>query len=1357
MLRLLRVTRSSLLRYSIGLLAIAAALLFLWPGLIENLLATGYGEWMFMSHGHCYLWVPSLVVLHVSTDFLIGISYTAISLTLAYLVHRARRDIPFHWIFLAFGLFIVACGATHFMEVVTLWNATYWLSGYVKLVTAAASVATAVVLPSVVPKALLLVRDAKESGERKQELERANRRLEEELARRERAEESLQQTNQILEAIFQSSPLAIYAFDLDGKVLMWNAASERVFGWNEQDTIGRPLPIISHDEQAGFRELRERVLGGGAFVNVETHRRKKDGSKIDVSISTAPLRDARGEINGIVALTTDITERKRVEAALRESEERYRELVENANDIIYAYDLTGRFTSINRAGERVIGYTREEILRMNIADVVAPEHLEQAQRRITELVAGGVLGVYEFEIIAKDGSRVTLEVNSRMNFYDGVAVGIQGIARDITDRKRAEEALRESEERLRLIVEGVRDYAVFMLDTKGRIASWNEGAERLKGYHPNEAIGQHHSICYTAEDIAEGKPKRALKVAATEGRFEDERWMVRKDGSLFLANLIITALWDGEGRLRGFVDVTRDITERKRAEVALRASEELFRGLLELLPVGVYSCDREGLIKHYNRRAVELWGRTPALNDTGERFCGNFKMYWPDGTFIPRDQTPMAEVLRTGVEMRGVEAVFERPDQSRITVEVHITPLKDAEGKVTGAINCFQDITERKRRLEALKESERQLAAAQQIAHVGNFEYNLTTRAESWSDELYRIMGLRPKEVTPGWERFSEHVHPDDRGFIRQIIEKALQDYQPFSYECRLLRPDGTVRTMMTRGEVSIDETGKPVMLRVVGQDITELKQAEIERDIERQLLKALIDQLPVGVLVCDMEGRYIKTNQRVCEILGIGCDALEGMTVEEIRQLVKATNPEGTPLTDAETPTLVALRTQQPANSAETIITTPGGEVRRVTANAAPVIVDGEAPFGSVTVITDVTEQYALQEQLRQSQKMESIGTLAGGVAHDFNNLLTVILVNTQLSFRDVQPGTPLQERLIEIEKAGTRASTLTRQLLAFSRRQRLESKTINLNETINDFMKMLRRVIGEDIEVRIQESGHLHPVFADPAQIEQVVMNLAVNARDAMPGGGGLTIETRNVELAEAYQREHPYAKPGTYVQMTVSDTGAGMDAETKERIFEPFFTTKETGKGTGLGLSMVYGIIKQHGGLIEVESELGKGTTFYIYLPVDERAVKEEAQEVLPPLRGGTETILVAEDEEALRALTRTVLEELGYTVLLAKDGAEAVAVYEANREKIALLLFDIVMPRMGGQEAYERIRSPNGPVPVIFMTGYSAEIVQYEFVKQNKFIEEADAALMQKPYTVETLGRKVREVLDGVRKRYQYDHS
>jgi PAS domain S-box-containing protein len=386
-------------------------------------------------------------------------------------------------------------------------------------------------------------------------------------------------------------------------------------------------------------------------------------------------------------------------------------------------------------------------------------------------------------------------------------------------------------------------------------------------------------------------------------------------------------------------------------------------------------------------------------------------------------------------------------------------------------------------------------------------------------------------------------------------------------------------------------------------------------------------------------------------------------------------------------------------------------------------------------------------EERLQQSQKMEAIGTLAGGVAHDFNNLLTVILANTEIALGNLQPADFVGLRLVQVEKAAKRAAVLTRQLLAFSRRQQMERRTIDLNDTISEIMKLLHRIIGADVEVKVKVDPNLSAVFADPAQIEQVVMNLAVNARDAMPHGGQLNIETSNIVLDESYQRLYPYAQPGQYVQITVSDSGSGMDEKTKARLFEPFFTTKEVGRGTGLGLSMVYGIVKQHDGHVNVYSEVGHGTTFKIFLPIDERAVEKEAQAIQLPLLGGTETILVAEDEEDLRNLARDVLEGLGYTVLLARDGHEAVEMYAENPERIDMLLLDVVMPRLGGTVAHERMRQLGGDVPTIFMTGYSSETVQSRFVKQNKSLEESEAVVIQKPYSVEALGRKIREVLDA----------
>lgn len=398
-------------------------------------------------------------------------------------------------------------------------------------------------------------------------------------------------------------------------------------------------------------------------------------------------------------------------------------------------------------------------------------------------------------------------------------------------------------------------------------------------------------------------------------------------------------------------------------------------------------------------------------------------------------------------------------------------------------------------------------------------------------------------------------------------------------------------------------------------------------------------------------------------------------------------------------------------------------------------------------------TASAALREseyQLQQAQKMEAIGTLTGGVAHDFNNLLMAILGNTQLALRKIASDHPVHPRLLEIEKAASRAAELTRKLLAYSRRQRLDRRGIDLNEHISEITRLLRRVIGVNVKIVGNYDPTIPAVFADPAQVEQVIMNLSINARDAMPEGGELRIETSYVELDEDYCALYPYVRPGGFVRIEVSDSGTGMDASTLEHIFEPFFTTKEQGKGTGLGLSTAYGIIKQHEGHIHVNSEPGKGTTFEVFFPVDQGTVVEKDA---PPLHAhspeGSETILVAEDEESLRILVRDVLQEIGYQVLLASDGDEAIDIFSQNRDQIDLLLFDAVMPRTGGLEAYERIREIAADVPLILMTGYSTETVQSRFIKPDRSADDYGAVVIRKPYEIQALGQKVREVLDRSR--------
>jgi two-component system cell cycle sensor histidine kinase/response regulator CckA len=429
--------------------------------------------------------------------------------------------------------------------------------------------------------------------------------------------------------------------------------------------------------------------------------------------------------------------------------------------------------------------------------------------------------------------------------------------------------------------------------------------------------------------------------------------------------------------------------------------------------------------------------------------------------------------------------------------------------------------------------------------------------------------------------------------------------------------------------------------------------------------------------------------------------------------------------------------------------------ELFRRDGTRAPILIGAAMlePPQCIAFIADLTERKradaaraTLEHQLRQAQKMEAIGMLAGGVAHDFNNMLSVILSYADIALSDLAPGDPLRTDLAEIRAAGDRGALLTRQLLAFSRQQVLEPRVIDLNEVLSGMVRMLRRLIGEDIELTILPGADLRFVRVDPVQIEQVVMNLAVNARDAMPRGGRLSIETANVELDAAFVSTHVATRPGAHVALIVSDNGSGMDAATRARIFEPFFTTKEKGRGTGLGLSTVLGIVEQSGGTIWVYSEPGHGTAFKLYFPVT--AEDERIPEALshPPSANtlrGSETILLVEDDEPLRAVTRTILRRQGYRVLEAQNAGDALLVCEQQKGRIDLLLTDVVMPRLSGRQLAERLQPLRPDMRVLYMSGYTDDAVLRHGVLR------PDAPFVQKPFTGDTLTRKVRTVLDGPR--------
>jgi PAS domain S-box-containing protein len=520
-------------------------------------------------------------------------------------------------------------------------------------------------------------------------------------------------------------------------------------------------------------------------------------------------------------------------------------------------------------------------------------------------------------------------------------------------------------------------------------------------------------------------------------------------------------------------------------------------------------------------------------------------------------------------------------------------------------------------------------------------------------------------------------------------------------------------------------------------RDIRERERAEDALRAERERFRVTLASIGDGVLVTDTEGRVTFLNEAARTLTGHD-DTVRGRPSAEVFPILNETTRQ-----PVEDPVRRVLREGGVVELANhTLLIARDGTERPIEDTAAPIRDERGEVRGVVLVFHDVSQRRRLEAQFLQAQKMEAVGRLAGGVAHDFNNLLTVILGYSDAVLSGLPPEGPVRAMVEEVSQAGQRAAGLTRQLLAFSRQQLLEPRVLDLNTVVNGIEKMLGRLIGEDVSITCVLDPDLGRVRADPGQIEQVLMNLAVNARDAMPQGGRLTIETANVRLDETYTQSHPEVRPGRYVMLSLTDTGVGMDETTKARLFEPFFTTKEVGRGTGLGLATVYGIVKQSGGSIFVYSEPNRGTSFKIYLPrLEAVAPLPKSNPGLVKSSGGGETILLVEDEEAVRTLTRQVLESKGYTAIEARDGQDALHRAERYEGPIHLLLTDVVMPHLGGRELADRLKVSRPGLRVLYLSGYTDDAVVRHGVL------EADVAFLQKPFTPAELARKVREVLDG----------
>jgi two-component system cell cycle sensor histidine kinase/response regulator CckA len=659
---------------------------------------------------------------------------------------------------------------------------------------------------------------------------------------------------------------------------------------------------------------------------------------------------------------------------------------------------------------------------------------------------------------------------------------------------------------------------------------------------------------------------------------------------------------------------------------------------------------------------------------------------------------------------------------------------RDPAGAVRRILVTAEDITGRKQGEEELRRSEERLIQAQDLAHLGYIDVDVQTHNSYWSDETYRILGLVPGSAPASYELFMSCVHPEDVDRLTRTLNSLFARNVDWAMEYRIVRPNGEVRWVAGQGEAVYDRASASIHYVGVMLDITERKEAERALWRSQEQMAAVTEAAMDAMITIDEEliirgfNRVAETvfHYRASEVQGqpVNCLLPQRYRNAHANHIRRFGQTGTTNRRMNEFSTVMAL-------SAE-------GVEFPIEASISQVELEGQKLY--TVILRDISDRKRLEAQLMQAQKMEGIGRLAGGIAHDFNNLLTAILGYAELAVEELDAGSAVRGYLENIQNASERAAGLTSQLLAFARKQIIAPRVLSLNGLVQNVYGLLRRLIGEDIEIVTVLAEGLWSVKADAAQFEQALVNLAVNARDAMPEGGKLTIETVNVTLDADYIRVHPEILPGDYVMLGVSDTGVGMSEAIQQHIFEPFFTTKGPGKGTGLGLATCHGVVKQNGGHIWLYSEPGVGTTFKIFLPrSEETAVAPLPAEVHNTPRG-TETILVVEDEPMVRSLAVEALRLLGYRVLEAGDGMAALQIAHAYASPIHLLLTDVIMPQMSGRQLAERIQALRPEVKVLYVSGYTDNTIVHHGVL------DSGMAFLQKPYSPLTLANKIREVLE-----------
>ena len=984
---------------------------------------------------------------------------------------------------------------------------------------------------------------------------------------------------------------------------------------------------------------------------------------------------------------------------------------------------------------------------------------------VPRALRGEIVSDYLLRVTTSDGNAKVLCIDaSPLRDPSGMVSGALIALRDVTGQHAAEDALRASQRRLQGVLDNTT-MAVFVMDDTQRCVYANAAAEAMTGFSLAELQDRplHDVIHHTHPDgrhypLEECPIDRAFPENNQVQGFET---FVHRDGSFYNVAFTASPVRDETSTTIGTIIEARNIDADLAVAREIEEGRAFLRELLNSTGEGFYAVDREGTTTHVNRAFLELLGFAREEDVIGRKLHDIIHHSHPDGSHYPKEHCPIYRAADTGEAAHVEGELFYHADGSPIPVEYRAYPIMIG-GEHRGAICTFFDISERLATEAKLRETEERYRLAVRATNDAIWDWHFATNHVQWNETLSSAYGFKEVEVEPTGEWWIDHIHPEDRTSVSDSIHAAIDGAESaWSHEYRFRRADGSYAVVFDRGHIIRDATGRATRMIGAMLDLTQSRLAAAAVATSEERLRLATDAAEVGFWDVDLINDVLIWPPLVKAMFGISpnvsvsmADFYTGLHPDDrettARAFAAACDPTLRCKYDVEYRTIgkedglvrwVAAKGTGIFDETGTCVRVIGAAIDITGRKSAEQELQALNAQLEERVAEEVERRAKAEEALRQAQKMEAIGQLTGGVAHDFNNLLTVIIGGLDRIQRSEPNETTRIQRAAEMSLQGARrAASLTSRLLAFSRRQALEPKSLDVNVVVRDMTDLLHRTLGEQVELEGVLSPRLWLIEADQNQLESAILNLAVNARDAMPEGGKLTIETSNAFLDDSYSAVDAEVIPGQYVAICVSDNGSGMSRDVIDRVFEPFFTTKEVGHGTGLGLSMVYGFVKQSRGHVTLYSEVGHGTTVKLYFP--RFSGTQSAPEIVeiagaPASRG--EVILLVEDNDDVRAYSSMVLGELGYAVI---EAAEAEAALRALRQdqRIDLLFTDVVLPGKSGRVLADLARQLRPQLKILFTTGYSRNAI----VHHGRL--DAGVNLISKPFTYEQLANRVREVLD-----------